>query len=726
MLNALALCMLSACGGGGSSATNPGLPPAPTPTVFFSVGGTIVGLGNTTGLTLVNGAETLPVSANATSFIFANKVAQNGAYDVKMGSQPAGATCSMSNATGAEVVADIQTIAINCVPEPRSSPYLVSTFAGDDGQTLVDGVGAAARFNAPLGMAKDSAGNFYVIDANTIRKISSLGAVSTLAGGINSGFVDGAGSVAQFSAPRSLAVDVAGNVYVADSLNHAIRKISPAGVVSTLSTGFNYPSGIAIDSAGNLYVADGNANTIHKITPTGEVSTLAGDGIRGHVDAAGTAARFTQPVGVTVDSSGNVYVTESSDVRKITPSGIVSTVAGNSQGPGHVDGIGSAARFDYLGEITIDGAGNLYVADQNSVRKISPGAAVSTVVGSNGFNFGNGVVTSELLHSPSGLVSDGAGNILVADSQNRLILQISSAGIVKTLAGQGPSNGYVEAIGTFARFYEPRGVATDAMGNVYVADSINNVLRKITPLGAVTSLAGSGRFGSVDATGAAAQFQSLGHLAADNIGNVYAVDNGLIRKISPTGVVTTLQQGYFAKGVAVDSAGTLYFSSDTSVLKRTPDGVVSKLADGFGNPCGLAVDGSGYVYVADYDKNVIFKVSPQGQVSTLAGGSRGLMDGVGTAAMFSHPIAVAVNNAGDVYVTGDALSPHGLGSYFGGAVRKITISGVVTTIAGDGTYGHVDAQGSNARFNFPNAIAVDTFGNLYVADDSAVRKIAPQ
>ncbi|MDR2208342.1 MAG: hypothetical protein LBE22_05145, partial [Azoarcus sp.] len=228
--------------------------------------------------------------------------------------------------------------------------------------------------------------------------------VSTLAGG-EEGFADGVGGEAKFYWPFGITSDAAGNLYVADGGNHRIRKITPAGEVSTLAGGeegfadgvgsdaeFDHPSGIAIDAAGNLYVADGGNHRIRKITPAGEVSTLAG-GEEGFADGVGSDAKFEHPFGITVDAAGRLYVADTANdrIRKITPAGVVSTLAGGELG--FADGVGSNAKFSRPFGITSDAAGNLYVADtvNNRIRKITPAGEVSTLAGSEeGFADGIG------------------------------------------------------------------------------------------------------------------------------------------------------------------------------------------------------------------------------------------------------------------------------------------------------------------------------------------------
>ena len=249
----------------------------------------------------------------------------------------------------------------------HAQPLTFTTFAGPAGGAgSDDGTGSVAHFNRPAGVATDSGGNVYVADTDnhTIRKITASGVVRTLAGlaGV-SGSADGAGSAARFNSPGGVAADSAGNIYVADSGNKTIRKITAAGVVSTLAgsalnagiadgTGgaarFDNPLGVATDSAGNVYVADANNDTIRKITPAAVVTTLAGSpGLDGSTDGTGSAARFSFPYGVATDGAGNVYVADysNSTIRKITPAGAVTTFAGAAHLEGITDGTGSAARF---------------------------------------------------------------------------------------------------------------------------------------------------------------------------------------------------------------------------------------------------------------------------------------------------------------------------------------------------------------------------------------------
>lgn len=334
---------------------------------------------------------------------------------------------------------------------------------------------------------------FFIVCQQSYAQIVN---VTTFAGSGSQGATNGTGTSASFKSPYSLAVDASENVYVADTDNHLIRKITPAGVVSTFAgsgsagsvngtgtaSSFNYPEGIAVDALGNVYVGDTYNQVIRKITPAGDVTTLAGSGSVGSVNGTGAAASFNYPKGVAVDASGNVYVADSGNnlIRKITAAGVVSTLAGSGS-QGSTDANGMAASFRGPSALVSNDLGNLYVADtyNNSIRKITSAGDVTTLAGSGSPGATNGTGIGAKFYYPAGVTLDGSGNIYVADVFNDVIRKITAAGVVSTFAGSG-NTGSTNGSGTTAKFNLPNGVAIGASGNLYVADQSNHLIRKIT------------------------------------------------------------------------------------------------------------------------------------------------------------------------------------------------------------------------------------------------------
>ena len=531
----------------------------------------------------------------------------------------------------------------------------VTTIAGRASSPgSADGTGLAAQFGRPNGIATDNI-NIYVSDSNNnnLRAIViATGAVSTLAGDASlAGSADGVGLAAQFRSPYGLATD-GKNLYVADSGNNTIRKVVIAsGAVTTLAgkaaiigksdgTGsaatFYYPAGIILDGTGtNLYVADAGNGTIRKMAiATGAVSTFAGTaGLAGSTNATGAAAMFNSPQGVATDGT-NLYVADSADntIRQIViATGAVTTLAGTAGAgaPGYADGISSAASFNVLQGITSDGT-NLYLADSgnSTIRKIVIATgAVTTLAGKAGFSgYGDGIGSAASFYNPQGITTDGT-NLYVTDASNSTIRQIVIAtGAVTTLAGSAGVIGSSDGTGLAARFYYPQGITTDGK-NLYVADSLNNTIRKVViATGAVTTLTGIAGFsGYADGTGLAATLSYPTDVTTDGT-NLYVADSGnnTIRKIViATGAVTTL-------------AGSVLSSGSV-------DGISS--AASFKMPQGITTDGTN-LYVADSESGTIRKiVIATGAVITLAGktGVTGHANGTGATASFSMPVGMTTD-----------------------------------------------------------------------------------
>ncbi|HEY0747819.1 MAG TPA: hypothetical protein VGD63_14055 [Steroidobacteraceae bacterium] len=563
--------------------------------------------------------------------------------------------------------------------------------------------------------------------------------VRTIAGGGAPGLADGTGSGASFHGPTGVAVDSVGNIFVADQQNNEIRLITPtpdaAGVIQYIVTtiaggsgggyagsgdgvgaaaGFYYPSQVALASSGPdiLFVADQHNNEIRVITPSQDpttgaviwtVTTLAGTTTLGSSDGTGTTAGFNEPSGLTVQRSCiagialvctyRVYVADTVNnlIRLITVgalsvstanTGVVTTIAG-SGAAGHVDGTGSAASFNEPFGVSFNFAGALYVDDyQNeSLRSVTTAGVVSTTLSAIGTSDGTG--SAALFNAPYGVAVDSTGaNIYVADTGNNEIRVISQAGAVTTFAGN-PTEGHADGTGALASFSTPRGVAVDATGNVYVADYANNEVRKISPQGVVTTLAGNPTAGSADGNGAAASFNGPSGVAVDAAGNVYVADSGNneIRKITPAGVVTT-----FA-GAAI--AGT---------------------PPSFSNPIGIAVDSQGNIYVSDSATGDIRKITPAAVVSTLFSGNPNVsLVGVR---------GISVDSLGDIYITDNALN----------RIDMWTPTSGFSLLGGDTGPGYANGPIATATFSSPSGVAVDIAGNLYVADtaNNEIRKIAPQ
>ena len=337
---------------------------------------------------------------------------------------------------------------------------------------------------------------------NTGGAPAANGQTLTFAGTGSAGSSNGTGTSASFNQPLGTAVDAPGNIYVADAANELIRKITPAGVVSTFAgtgssgavngTGtaasFYHPVGMCVDAAGNIYVADENNNMIRKISPAGVVTTLAGSGSQGSADGTGTAASFYNPCGVAVDAAGNVYVGDNSNnkIRKITAAGVVTTIAG-SGAVGSGDGTGTGATFNQPFSVTLDPFGNLYISDRynHRIRKlVLATGVVSTVAGSGTAGWADGTGPAASFNYPTTIISDASGNVFVADYHNNRIRKVTSGGVVTTLAGSATA-GSANGTGTAATFNYPFAISIDASGYLYVGDLNTDLVRKVatTPFG---------------------------------------------------------------------------------------------------------------------------------------------------------------------------------------------------------------------------------------------------
>jgi sugar lactone lactonase YvrE len=337
---------------------------------------------------------------------------------------------------------------------------------------------------------------FCILICSACQKKNKYPSVTTFAGSGVMGSANARGTAASFSNMMGLAIDTSGNIYVADSRNNLIRKISPQGDVTTLagtgvvgsvdgrgdSASFFYPMAVAVDKNGNVYVADTHNGLIRRISPDGFVTTLAGKRVYHNVPGKDTIVRFDNPAGIAVDGAGYVYVADWANdlIRKISPNGEVYTIAGNGK-PGSKDGTGFSASFYLPGGIALDATGNIYIADtyNNMIRKISPDGSVKTLAGKKAMGSANGKGTDASFSHPAGIAVDQDANIYIADVGNNRIRKITPDGMVTTFAGSG-ARGSANGRDTTASFYRPYGVAVDKSGHIYVADYLNNLIRKIS------------------------------------------------------------------------------------------------------------------------------------------------------------------------------------------------------------------------------------------------------
>src|ERR1035437_6767120 len=499
--------------------------------------------------------------------------------------------------------------------------YTISTFAGGP-PANIPGTSASLLYSASV--AAHPAGNMFFAFQNTVLRLdATTGILTPIAGNGTRGFSgdNGPATSAQLSGPSGFTVDSAGNLYIVDQFNYRIRKVSN-GVITTVAGngthGFSgdngpatsaqlnfgtggYPNGIAVDSAGHLYIADSGNARIRKVS-NGVITTVAGGGVYGFLGDNGpaTSAYLNQPQGIAVDSAGNLYIADWQDnrIRKVA-NGVITTVAGNgTRGYSGDNGLATSAQLAYPAGVAVDSAGNLYIADTSNsrIREVSNGV-IATVAGDGTFGFSgdNGPAASAQLNGPSGVAVDSAGNLYIGDQVNQRFRKVSG-GVITTVAGGGSSIGD-NGPATSAELNQPAGVAVDSAGSLFIADFANDRVRKVTN-GVITTVAGNGTRGfSGDGGPATSAELDLPHgLAVDSAGNFYIAENARIRKVS-NGVIATVARN-----------GIWGFSGDNGPATS------AQLA----SPGGVAVDSAGNLYIADEENDRIRKVSG-GVLTTIAG-----------------------------------------------------------------------------------------------------------
>ncbi len=431
-------------------------------TASHTRGGTISGLPSA-GLVLANGSDTVSPAAGALTFAFAAPVAEGGGYAVSVRTQPTGATCSVGSGTGTMGTSDIASVQVTCA---ANAYHLSGTIAGLTASGLIlangtDTTSPPANVTTFAFAGTVAFGGSYSVTVQQQPAGLSCAVAGTFPSTMGAGDVT---DLAVTCAPAASLNALAGQLACANSGPYpdgAGANASLPGVVA-----------LGADAAGNLF-AEGFGAT-REITSVGVVTTLAGQvGSPGAADGTGSAARFSGPFGIAVDNQGNLLAGDGAKIRQITPQGVVTTIAGSLTLGGFVDGTGSNARFATAAGIAIDTTGNLYVADanNNAIRKVTPGGVVTTLAGNGAAGFVDGTGAAARFSQPFDLVLDAAGNLYVSDSGNNAIRKITPAGVVTTLAGGGPSNpGFVDGVGNAARFKTPERIAFGAGGHLYLAD----------------------------------------------------------------------------------------------------------------------------------------------------------------------------------------------------------------------------------------------------------------
>ncbi|WP_157982658.1 NHL domain-containing protein [Simplicispira lacusdiani] len=650
-------------------------------------------------------------------------------------------------------------------PNPSAPATPLSLLAGNtDGAGNQDGAAlTAARFSLSLGgMAVTSSGEVVIADGHRIRKLSAdQEQVTTLAGGGamepsgSTNHADGSGSAARFYSPKAVAVDAAGNTYVADTQNHLVRKISTSGVVTTLAgkagvcgsqngvgdaATFCNPASIAVDKAGTVYVSQGSAteNPIRKITAAGEVSTFIGKAslYAGGIPTPWGPIPNYYPVHLAIDSAGTLFAADPNDhvIRKYTANGQATVVSGKPalNNEGDTDGEASAAKFRTFLAIAFDAANRLHVLGPDNsghptIRRIGSDGTATTLVRAQSCPIPNGIVAGPpgTLCTANQMVVKANGEFLVAEYgyhggsyKYTQLRSYTPQGASTVVAGTPSAEGADDGQGSSARFDRPGALAFNPSGALYVRDNGNGAIRTVQTDGLVRTLGKPGGHCTA-VTGMASEFLALsgptsgslrfnnGPLATDGAGNLYTVNEERVFKMR-------------------DCQATLL--ADLTPLLTAPNYIFMP-----NNASGIAADSTGNVYVSTL-KGTIFKIDTKGETTVFAGkvGTLGHADGQGIAAKFSAPGHMTTDAAGNLYVV-DGLSY--TATVVGPTIRKITPSGLVSTLAGNpnATPGYADGAGAAALFTVGSilsgetaSIAVDNKGNVYVADpvNSVIRKIA--
>ena len=716
----------------------------------------------------------------------------------------------------------------------------INAYAGQSGTASYAGDGGlatAATFSSPFGIAMDHAGNIYVADNNNnvVRKITQGGYISTFAGtGTAGGSGDGgAATSAKLNHPRGLAFDSSGNLYIADTSSCVIRKVTPAGIISLYAGSYvsNYsgdggaatsatmssPYGIAFDSNSNLYIADKSNNVIRKVTAGGTISTFAGNHTAGYSGDGGaaTAAKLNGAKGVAVDASGNVYIGDGANnrVRMVNGSGIISTFAGTGSATDSGDGsAASVAGVVNPQTVMVDAAGNVLIGEGARLRWVSTGGVIQTIMGNgtSGSSGNGGAATSAMVGTITGVVLDAQGQLYVVDNSNSVVRSVALNTIFPaTAVGQSSASQTLQIVINTASAIQsisvPAGFSDFSLGSisgctvdgstVNAAGTVCTLSATFSPQyaglrtaaltiadgtgtkstvglrgigngavfgflpGIMSTFAGTGTSGHSGDGGAAtsAKLSSPTAIAAASDGSIYISEyiGCYVRKVTAGGTISTVAGNgtcafsgdggaatsaslSYAEGIAFDPAGNLYIvdNGNDRIRKVDANGKISTVAgtgtagssgDGglataatFTNPNNIAFDGNGNAYIADGQANKIRILYPSGYIATFAGtGTSGSTGdgGLATLAKLNASHGVAVDSSGNVYIADSSNNK----------IRLVNSQGVISTVAGTGTasYGGDGGAATSATLNNPYALTLDAAGNMYVVDNqnNAVRMV---
>ncbi len=751
---------------------------APPPTVSLTASPSSIASG---GSATLRWSSTNAASAEIDQNIGA--VATSGSRTVS----PTATTTYRITVTSADgrTATDSATVTVTAPPPTPAGRGIITTVAGP-GDFGDGGPAAAALLRGPRSVALDEAGNLYIADLGNhrIRRVDAAGTIATVAGTGEQGYSGDGGPAtqAQLDFPEGVALDEAGNLYIADTWNHRIRKVDAAGVITTVAGDgtFGYggdggpatqaqlsqPDDVALDEAGNLYITDHGNNRIRRVDAAGTITTVAGGGRPAASLGDGgpaTQARLASPEGVALDEAGNLYIADLGNhrIRRVDAAGTIATVAGTGE-PGYSGDGGPATQAQLHSPfgVALDAAGNLYIADTqyNRIRRVDAAGTIATVAGTGepGYSGDGGPATQAQLSQPDDVALDAAGNLYIADLGNHRIRRVDAAGTIATVAGTGDLGDSGPALQ--ARLDYPQEVAADAAGNLYIADGNNHRIRKVDAAsGVITTVAGNGTRGYGGDGGPAAQAQlnePIG-VAVDGAGNLYIADhNNRIRRVDAAGTIATVagtgEYGYSGDGgpatqaqlhspfgVAVDGAGNLYIADHNNRIRRVDAaGTIATVAgtgeygysgDGgpaaqaqLNEPIGVAVDAAGNLYIADLGNHRIRRVDAAGTIATVAGtGEYGYSGdgGPATQAQLSQPFGVALDEAGNLYIAD-------LGNH---RIRRVDAAGTIATVAGTGEQGYSGDGGpaTQAQLDFPEGVALDEAGNLYIADlgNHRIRKV---